>query len=233
MNDWTFGLSWFDAAALAIFLACWLGYGPFLRMLARGGVLNLDMDAVRLAWMRAMCARESRIVDGQLLGHTINSASFFASANLILIAAVGGVLFGGEGALQTVAGVVIEAPARVLEAKLALIVVCLSRGMLDFIWAIRQLNYSVALIGAAPDAEADPSRNRDYADAATEVLNPAVAGFNRGVRAYYFALAAGAWLVSPLFLALGALAAVALLAWRQMRSPASQGIHRARKLLGI
>ena len=92
MNDWTFGLSWFDAAALAIFLACWLGYGPFLRMLARGGVLNLDMDAVRLAWMRAMCARESRIVDGQLLGHTINSASFFASANLILIAAVGGVL---------------------------------------------------------------------------------------------------------------------------------------------
>ena len=31
----------------------------------------------------------------------------------------------------------------------------------------------------------------------------------------------------------GQLAAVALLAWRQMRSPASQGIHRARKLLGI
>lgn len=228
MDDWAFGLSTIDLAALAVFLLAWLACEPMIRVIGRRrGALNADLDLMRAAWMRAMTRREIRMVDGQLLGHTINSATFFASANLILIAAVGGVLFGGEAALRNLPEVGVAAPTRVLEVKFALISICLARGLLDFIWAIRQLNYTVALVGAAPDATADPDHLEAYAQTAAEVLNPAMHGFNRGVRVYYFALAAGAWLVHPALLALGALAAVGLLAWRQTLSPAALGVRHA------
>lgn len=226
-----FGVTPADLAALAVFFACWLFYEPVLRAMAgRTGSLNGDMVRVRQAWMRVMTARETRLIDGQLMGHSINSASFFASANLLLIAAVGGVLFGGEAALRGVAEVGAEAPTRLLTGKLGLITVCLARGLLNFIWSLRQMNYTLALIGASPEAADDPRRPA-YAEAVAEVLNPALRDFSRGVRAYYFALAAAAWLFGPLWLGGGAVAAVVLLLWRQARSPAADGIRKARAVL--
>lgn len=233
MNDWTFGLSPLDLGALAIFILAWLACEPMIRALGRRrGALNADLDLMRAAWMRTMTRREMRMVDSQLLGHTINSASFFASANLILIAAVGGVLFGGEAAFRNLPEVGVAAPTRVLEVKFALVSICLARGLLDFIWAIRQLNYTVALVGATPPVEtSDPDRLDAYALTVAEVLNPAMHGFNRGVRVYYFALAAGAWLIHPTFLAFGALMALAMLAWRQAFSPAAVGVRHALDVL--
>lgn len=232
MTDWSLGLDAFDWAALGVFVVAWLACEPMIRAIGRRrGALNSDLDVLRGEWMSAMTRREMRMVDSQLLGHTINSASFFASANLILIAAVGGVLFGGEAALRNIPAVGVEAPAPVLEVKFALVTVCLARGLLDFIWAIRQLNYTVALVGATPEAGTDPERLDAFARSAAEVLNPAMNGFNRGVRVYYFALAAGAWLIHPALLAIGALFAVALLAWRQASSPAAVGVRHAMAVL--
>lgn len=225
-----------DWSALALFLACWLGYSPLLHLLAgRGRVLNDDMIHVRQAWMNQMATRELRLVDSQLMGHSINSASFFASANLLLIAAVAGVLFGGEAALRGVAAIGADIageppPLQLLEAKLGLITLCLARGLMDFIWAIRQMNYTLALIGATPDGESAMDRSA-YARTVGAVLNPAMLAFNSGVRAYYFALAATAWLFGPLWLALGVAAAFLLLLWRQRRSPAARAIHKARAML--
>ena len=221
-----------DWMALVLFLACWLGYGPVLDRLGRGrGTLNHDMVTVRHAWMTAMTRREVRLLDSQLMGHTINSASFFASTNLLLIAAVAGVLFGGEMALRGFVAVGAEAvEPRILTAKLALILVCLARGLLDFIWSIRQLNYTIALIGAAPELTEEADR-AGFGEAAACVLNPALAAFNRGVRGYYFALAAAAWLFGPVWLALGGAAAFCLLTWRQQASPAARAIRTARRML--
>ncbi len=222
----------FDYAALILFLVCWLGYGPLLRLLAmRSGTLNDDMMVVRRAWMSAMVHREVRIVDSQLMGHTINSGGFFASTNLLLIAAVAGILFGGEQALRGVAEVGPgEVSSRLLEAKLALVLVCLARGLLDFIWSIRQLNYALALIGAAPELHTEADR-RGLGEAAGALLNPALSAFSQGVRGYYFALAAAAWLFGPLWLALGVVAVFCLLVWRQAASPAARAIRSARRLL--
>jgi uncharacterized membrane protein len=222
----------FDYAALALFFICWLGYGPLLGLLAhRSGTLNDDMSIVRRVWMTAMTHREIRLVDSQLMGHTINSASFFASTNLLLIAAVAGILFGGPSALAGFASVGAEpVPTRLLEAKLALVLVCLVRGLLDFIWSLRQMNYTLALIGAAPEAHTEADRMA-LGDAATNLLNPALNTFSQGVRGYYFALAAAAWLFGPLWLALGVAAAFCLLVWRQAASPAARAIRSARRLL--
>ncbi|KQY89760.1 DUF599 domain-containing protein [Brevundimonas sp. Root1423] len=222
----------FDWLALGFFIVCWLGYGPLLGLLARrSGTLNDDMLIVRRVWMTAMTHREIRLVDSNLLGHTINSGGFFASTNLLLIAAVASVLFGGEQAIEGFASVGAEdVPTRLLEAKLALVLLCLSRGLLDFIWSIRQLNYSLALIGAAPEVHTEADRVA-LGDAAANLLNPALSAFSQGVRGYYFALAAAAWLFGPVWLALGVALISGLLIWRQAASPAALAIRSARRLL--
>lgn len=225
-------MSLFDWIALVLFFTAWLGYGPILGLIARrSGSLNDDMLVVRQSWMTAMTHREMRLIDSQLMGHSINSASFFASTNLLLIAAVAGILFGGENALKGFAAVGAEAvPMKILEAKLALVLVCLARGFLDFIWSLRQMNYALALIGAAPEIHTETDRVA-YGHAVAQVLNPALGGFSQGVRGYYFALAAAAWLFGPMWLALGVISAFSLLVWRQAGSPAARAVRAARRLL--
>ena len=222
----------FDWIALGLFFIGWLGYGPLLKLIARrSGSLNDDMLVVRDSWMTAMTHREMRLIDSQLMGHSINSASFFASTNLLLIAAVAGILFGGENALRGFAAVGAEAvPVKILEAKLALVLVCLARGFLDFIWSLRQMNYALALIGAAPEIHSETDKVA-YGHAVARVLNPALGGFSQGVRGYYFALAAAAWLFGPMWLALGVISAFGLLVWRQAGSPAARAVRAARRLL--
>ncbi|MDF2901515.1 MAG: hypothetical protein K0Q62_1574 [Phenylobacterium sp.] len=226
-------LSTFDILALAVFALAWMAYEPLLHAVGRDrGVINTDMTVVRAAWMRNMAGRENKFMDGQLLGHTLNSASFFASSNLILIAAAAGVLFGGEGAFRSVSSLmVLKTSSRLLfEAQIALVLLALARGLLDFIWAIRQMNYCLAVIGAAPETD-DKTAQRSYGDTAARLLNPALSSFNRGIRGYYFALAAAVWLFGPAAFIAATLAAVTLLFARQRRSPAARAIGDLRRML--
>ncbi|MDB5474571.1 MAG: hypothetical protein JWP49_82 [Phenylobacterium sp.] len=223
-----------DLVALGLFLVAWLFYQPLLKLLAQrgGGTINTDMTVIRTAWMRNMVGRQNRFMDGQLLGQTLNSASFFTSSNLILIAAIAGGLFGGERTFRTASSLaVIQTSSRALfEAQLALVLICLARGLLDLIWSIRQLNYCIAAIGAVP-VTVEAEHHHTYGDIAARLLNPALSSFNSGVRAYYFALAAAAWLFGAPAFIIVTLGAVSLLVWRQRRSPAARAVADLRRLL--
>jgi len=222
-----------DLAALSLFLAAWLFYQPLLKLLSRrGGAINTDMTVIRTRWMRNMVGRETRFMDGQLLAQTLNSASFFTSSNLLLIAALGGALFGGERTFRSASSlIVIQTSTRMLfEMQLALVLACLARGLLDLIWAIRQLNYCIAAIGAVP-VEVEDKHHHVYGDVTARLLNPALSSFNAGVRAYYFALAAAAWLFGAEAFIIATVGAVALLLWRQLSSPAAKAVAELRKLL--
>ena len=223
-----------DIAALAVFAVAWLFYEPLLSAFGkrRGGVLNTDMTVIRGAWMRMMTGREVRLMDGQLLGHALNSASFFASSNLLLIAAAAGALFGGDSTFRSVSALeVVKTSSRLLfEIQLALVLLTLARGLLDFIWSIRQLNYCLAAIGATPDPLPEAERPA-FGAVLARLLNPALGSFNSGVRGYYFALAAAAWLFGPWAFMAATLGALTLLFWRQRSSPAALAIHDFRKLL--
>lgn len=224
-----------DIAALVIFVVVWLFYEPLLTLVAkrRGGVLNTDMTVIRSAWMTTMTGRDPRLMDGQLMGHALNSASFFASSNLLLIAAAAGALFGGENTFRSVSALeVIKTSSRMLfELQLALVLLALARGLLDFIWSIRQFNYCIAGMGAVPDPLHDPEQRRAYGEVIARILNPALSSFNAGVRGYYFALAAAAWLFGPIAFMTATLGAVALLLWRQRSSKAAAAIRDLRQLL--
>jgi uncharacterized membrane protein len=227
-------LSPLDITALAVFLVSWLFYEPLLKLLGKrgGAVINTDLAVIRGAWMRNMVGRENRFMDGQLLGQSLNSISFFASSNLILIAAISSALFGGEHTFRSASSLaVIKTSTRLLfEVQLALVLVTLARGLLDLIWAIRQMNYTIAAIGATP-VEVQDEHHHAYGDVAARLLNPALSSFNAGVRAYYFALAAAAWLFGAEAFLAATLGAVGLLLWRQRRSPAARAIADLRRLL--
>lgn len=222
-----------DIAAFLLFVLCWLFYEPLLRQASRGkGAINTNMTIVRQAWMANMVGRENRFLDSQLMGHALNSASFFASANLIVIAAAAGALFGGEATYRSVTALAIldRVPRMVFDLKLAVVTITLARGFLDFIWSIRQMNYCLAAIGAAPEY-APKSQLKTYAEAAAQLLNPALSSFNAGVRGYYFALAGAAWLLGPIPFAASTLGAIGLLVWRQRHSRAAQGVRQIRALI--
>jgi uncharacterized membrane protein len=222
-----------NIAALILFGVCWIFYQPLLTLLSRrGGVINTDMTVIRGAWMRNMARRENRFMDGQLLAQTLNSASFFASSNLLLIAAAAGALFNGDVTFKHISSLeVVHTSSRVLfEGQLSLVLLALSRGLLDFIWSIRQMNYTIAAIGAVPDG-LDDAAHHTFGDLTARLLNPAVSSFNAGIRGYYFALAAAAWLFGPITFMVATLGAVALLLWRQRRSRTAQAISDLRKLL--
>ena len=222
-----------ELIAVGVYLVCWIGYAPFFRLLPHsGGVINANMNVIRTAWMANMSRRENRFLDSQLMGHVINSASFFASSNLILIAALTGALVGGERTWSSVHALplVERTEPLMFELKLALIIAALARSLLDFIWSIRQMNYCLAAIGAAPDTASDIAR-KEYGAATASILNPALSSFSAGVRGYYFALAAAGWMLGPIPLMIISVGATLLLAWRQHGSRASAGLRQVRALI--
>ena len=227
-------MSTLNIAALSLFVFTWIFYEPLLIAFGkrRGGVLNTDLAVIRVAWMENMTSREARLMDGQLLGQTLNSCSFFASSNLILIAAAAGALFGGQQTFASLSALeVVHTSSRLLfELQLALVVACLARGLLDFIWAIRQINYCLAALGATPEPLAE-DQQATYGAVLARLLNPALGSFSAGVRGYYFALAAAAWLFGPWTFMAATVGAVGLLLWRQRWSKAALAIQDFRKLI--
>jgi uncharacterized membrane protein len=218
-----------DLAALALFSVLWLGYGQIVRLTGPTAI-NAGLGAVRGWWMRSMVGRDNRIVDSALIGHVMSSASFFASTSLLAVGALLGLLTGLdrlEPALALFGGV--PAPRALLELKVLLPAVVLAHGVFLLTWALRQLNYTVALIGAVP---APPVAGGDaLADALAGVLSSALTTFNSGIRSYYFALASLTWMAGPLVLAVTTLALMAVLLHRQRFGDVSRKFARAKALM--
>ncbi|HKL66153.1 MAG TPA: DUF599 domain-containing protein, partial [Roseovarius sp.] len=149
---------------------------------------------------------DPRIFDSQIIGQLRQGTSFFASATLI---AIGGTL-ALLGEVERLIGLADDlmagtAPVIVWEVKILVIVAFLTNAFLKFVWANRLFGYCAVVMAAVPNDPADPTA-LPRAQKAAEINITAARGFNRGLRALYFALAAAAWL----FGAVALLAAVAI-----------------------
>lgn len=221
-----------DRAALALFCALWLGYGPIARRIGRGAI-NTGLHSVRVLWMRGMLQRDDRIVDSALIGHVMHSASFFASTSLIAIGALLGVLPGLDRLQPAIDGLSIGAPVsrQLLEINVLLPLAVLVHGLFKLTWSLRQLNYTVALLGAAPVEPPTAARRNALAKAIGGVMSSAILTFNDGIRSYYFAIVGLAWLAGPLCLAGAAIWLIAILPHRQVGSQVSRQFKVARALV--
>ena len=221
-------LSPLDIAALAVFFGIWIGYGTLLDgRYRRPRSINAKMIEVREAWMRGLLQRSLRMMDSALIGHTIHSASFFASTTIILLAGLVGVLGSAErihAAALSLATPFGRGPQALFEIKVLLLIAIFVYAFFKFTWAIRQFNYFCGIMGSAPEPSQSPDMR--LAPEMTVVLSHAVWQFNAGIRAHYFALAGLGWFLHPIvFMVMTALIPV-LLTRRQLFSPAQAAIVR-------
>ncbi len=217
-----------DLVALGMYLIAWTAYAIILDHTAYGAnSLNRLMHRYREDWMRQMIRREMRMLDGQVSASLQNGTAFFASSSLI---ALGGALalFHSSGDILSLVnalpfGVV---PTRVQwEAKTAGLAVILVYAFFKFAWSYRLYNYVAMMLGAAPPAsERDSATAQEFVVRASLLCADAGRQFNRGQRAFFFALAYLGWFVGPLpFLV--ATAGVMVVMWRrQFNSSARQSI---------
>jgi uncharacterized membrane protein len=169
-----------------------------------------------------MLAREVRVTDSTLIGNLVTSVTFYANTTIYIIAGLVAALgaadkllsftadlaFAGAGNRE-VAGDQADAGARQLRLRLL----------------------QVHLVAAPVQPALDPGRrgaarparragHRRYARRVAGANNLAGDDFNRGIRAYYFGLAASGWLLSPLLLGVLALSVLIVLYRRDYRSAA-------------
>ena len=221
-----------DRIALSWFLLAWLGYGPAIHAMPWSGSITARMNDARRVWMGTMLGRDNRITDASLLGHTVHSATFFASTTMVALAALLGMLAAFErsfAALDALAFTAKTSPM-LAEAKLLLLVLVFAHTFLKLSWTLRQLNYCLALIGAAPPKPAAAERDA-IAEPLAAVLSLAIRSFNAGIRGYYFALAALAWLLGPGAFAVATSGIIAMLLWRQFGSATAEAIRHSHAAL--
>jgi len=105
------------------------------------------------------------------------------------------------------------------EIKLLTLATVFVYAFFKFAWALRQFNYMIIVMGAFPD----PSRaETDYAQSmarrAANLNALAVQTFNRGMRAYYFGLAALSWFLHPWIFISATLLVVLVIYRREFKS---------------
>jgi uncharacterized membrane protein len=91
------------------------------------------------------------------------------------------------------------------------------RAFFELTWALRQFNYCSIVIGGISHEPGEPTR-AIHAEMAAKVANRAARHFNTGLRAYYFGLAALAWILHPLALVVASLFVLQELYRREFRS---------------
>lgn len=220
MREVLAAVSLLDGLAVAWFLAAWIGYGWVAdhSRLAASGLLGVS-HRHRLEWARQLMARDNRVADAALVGNLMDSVSFYANTTIYILAGLLALL----GALDQVISATAALPfagvsSRTLwEIKLLLLLAVFVVGYFKFTWSLRLFNLLSILIGAAPQAR----EAREPGVARMARIN-SMAGdeFNRGIRAYYFGLAAVTWFIQPwLFIAMTSVVLVVLYR-RDFASPA-------------
>lgn len=222
-------LSAADWAALAVFLAGWIGYGHFADRAARSerGLRGVTAQ-LREDWGQQMVRRENRITDAALTGNLMTSVSFYANTTIYIIAG----LIAVAGTLDQLIKFTEDLPfARqqtksLLEAKLFLMIAIFIFAYFKFTWALRQYNFLSILIGSAPPVQASQEVLDRHAQRFAALSTLSGDEFNRGIRAYYFGFAALAWFVSPLMFCGFTLLILGVLYRRDFRSATREVLAR-------
>ena len=210
--------SWPDVAALAFFIAAWLAYHWAVEVTpAAGRSLNALMNGYRHTWMEQMLVRENRIVDTTIMASLQNGTAFFASTSLIATGGVLALFQSPDDVLTLFAGLPFGSSntRASWELKLIGLAVIFVYAFFKFAWSYRLFNYAAILLGAVPvDMARENGAPQAAARRAAGMTTVAGTHFNRGQRAFFFALAYLGWFVSAgVFMA--ATSGVLYVMWRR------------------
>ncbi len=207
-----------DILAVGFFILEWTVYALTLEHAAYGrDSLSARMHVYREVWIRRVLEREARMVDMQIMASLQNGTAFFASSSLIAVGGAMAVLRSTNEALGALKALPIDlSPSPALwEIKCFGLILIFVYAFFKFAWAYRLFNYVAILLGSMP-----PASQRDTAEAeahvvrTTRLFESAGRHFNRGQRAFFFALGYLGWFVSPWVLFVST-AAVVVVTWRR------------------
>ena len=217
-----------DLFALSFFIVCWLGYAFVLEWTKQGETgLNARMHTYRDRWMQEMSRRDMRMVEAQIMATLQNGTAFSASTSLI---AVGGTLtiLRTTDDLITIVSTLpfgVQTTRMLWEIKTIGLAVIFVYAFFKFAWSYRLYNYVAIMIGAMPpSSEKDEPEAKRHALRSSKLCGSAGRHFNRGQRAFFFALGYLGWFVSP-WLLFATTAAIVVVMWgRQFTSDASASV---------
>jgi uncharacterized membrane protein len=216
-------------AALLLIFACWALYGPILRQLGRG-TLNAQLHVVRLRWMRMMLvtSREHRVFDAILLGQISSSMSFFGSGTLIVVAGLVGTLANVGAVHSALTRMEFMPPISLalFTVYFASLTLIMAFSFFSFVYALRKLAYTLAMIGGLTHAQANTPHCQVMISQTASVLTSSVMSLNNGIRGFYFAVAALFLFVGPVVAIVMTLLITAVLIYRQGFSTEALAIER-------
>lgn len=213
------GFSTLDLVALAWFTLAWAGYGIAVELTPLGrDTLNHRMDRYRDRWTQTMLGRDLRIVDTQIMASLQNGTAFFASTSLLAVGGAFALLRASEEvlALFTQLPFGIRMTQAVWETKVIGVLLIFVYAFFKFSWSYRLFNYAAILIGALPEVDqAKSAKAKAAAQRVARMTTLAGRHFNRGQRAFFFALGYLGWFVNAWVFIVATLAVLIVVANRQ------------------
>lgn len=221
-------LSTVDIVALCWFLGVWIAYSVTLSLTERRRRgLNSEMNRYRDVWMLQMLKRETRMVDAQIVAALQNGTAFFASTSLIAIGGTLTLLRSSEEIVQVVGALPFGAQMTHVQWELKTIGLALIfvYAFFKFGWAYRLYNYVAILVGATPPASEKHSvEAKAHAERVGRLCEVAGLHFNRGQRAFFFALGYLGWFISPWLLMVSSVVVAGVLWRRQFASDSRRAV---------
>jgi uncharacterized membrane protein len=218
-----------DLLAFAWFLGVWIGYSLLIEKSAKGrDGLNAMMNGYRDEWMERLLARDMRMVDAQVTAALQNGTAFFASTSLIAVGGTLTLLRSTDQLLTVVAALPfgVSASPEVWEVKMMGLAIIFVYAFFKFAWSYRLFNYFAIMVGAAPPSQKKNSAAAQaFAHRAARLCADAGRHFNRGQRAFFFALGYLGWFLGPLPLALTTTGIVIVMWRRQFASDARRAFE--------
>jgi uncharacterized membrane protein len=220
--------SFLDGVAFLTFVLAWLLYHRLVEA-TRAGEQSLNglMDRYRIRWMERLHQREERIFDTQVMAGLQNGTAFFASTSLFAFGGALALLRAADDVFKIFADLPfgIDTSRAMWEIKVAGLAIIFVYAFFKFAWSYRLFNYAAILIGASPRHSIEATGEIDrHTKALAAVVTDAGRQFNRGQRAFFFALAYVGWFVSPVVLIVTTTAALLAMLHRQFRSASHDAV---------
>jgi uncharacterized membrane protein len=192
-----------DLIALCYFLIVWSGYSKFAEMSRnKQKCLNQMMEPYRYIWFKTLLKRDQRMIDTGVMNSLQNGTAFFASSALFAIGGSISLLANPETLLKVsshISQTNDNIPIFLVEFKIIGLTLIFVYAFFKLAWAYRLFNYSAIMIGAAPiKEERDTPEAKDITDKGAKLNIVASKNFNRGMRAFFFALGYLGWFIHPL-----------------------------------
>ena len=210
-----------DIASVLWFFSLWIGYNLIAdsQRFRHKSVIGM-MHEHRVRWMKEMLHRDMRMLDTMILNHLQGGIGLFASTSILAVGGLVAALGATDKAIAVLSALPLlgETTRLEWEVKVLLLMMVFVYAFFKFVWSYRLYGFCAILIGAVPNSTNIDTDAENRAQQAAKIGDLAGRHQNRGLRAFYFAMAALSWLVHPIAFMIATTWVVTVLYRRDFRS---------------